>query len=313
MSYNPWNDSEQLESDIASGGGEGVTGPPVPGLPGEDGETGPMGPPGQPGPAGDAGAPGSPGAQGAAGTQGPPGEQGSDGEPGPPGPTGPPGASGAPGNDGATGAVGPAGPAIFLAAAQGEDGEMGPPGLPGPAGAPGGGSLTKISGSSGAAGSDITAQILTSAAATNSTTSYATVMTTTGVGTGWWHFRYFIVSQSGATTTGQKFRVDHSGTAGKFGCLAQWPSSGTTATTDIWAAGADATSNRLMQHNTAVADAGEMGPMTDVQTANADMFMVLQGYINVTATGELHLDHASEVAAASTVQAGTALILTKIG
>lgn len=171
---------------------------------------------------------------------------------------------------------------------------------------------TRIGGSSGTAGLVETQQILTANAASNSTTTFAAVMTTNTVGTGWWHFKYYIVTQSGATTTGQKFRVSHSGTVGNAGYLFIYPTTGGAATNDIWACGADATANVMVQHQRAVAIAQDVGPMTDVLTANADCQGTIEGYFEVTASGNLTLDHASEVAAASTVQAGTHMELVKI-
>jgi hypothetical protein len=41
------------------------------------------------------------------------------------------------------------------------------------------------------------------------------------------------------------------------------------------------------------------------------MLAVIEGYIIVTAAGDLELWHASEVAAASTVKAGSSLILQR--
>lgn len=312
----------------AQDGADGEPGPPGPsgpsGTSGSDGATGSQGPVGpavyvvaEPGADGEPGPPGrdgAPGTAGGTGAQGPVGPavfftfDGVDGDPGPPGQRG---VDGVIGVDGDPGAPGPAGPAVFMVAQEPDEPLM-IPGPAGPAGQAGGGDITRISGASGAAGLVETWQILTANAASNSTTTFVTVMTTTGVNTGWYSFECFIVSQSGAATTGQKFRLQHSGTVGNIGELFMWPSTGTTATVDVWAAGADATSNRMMQHNTSVTLAGELGPMTDIQTLNADVFAKWCGYFEVTANGTLTVQHASEVAAASTVQAGTHLILRKI-
>ena len=171
---------------------------------------------------------------------------------------------------------------------------------------------SKITGAAGPSGPDQTWQILTANATPNSSTTYVPVMVTTGLEPGWYQYEYFVVVQSGAATTGVKLRVFFAGTAGQGGTLAEWPSTGTTDTNNVLASGAGSTGARMLQHFEAVASGGDLGPMTDVQTANADAFIKLTGYLEVTDTGDLVLDHASEVAAASTVQAGTWLCLRKV-
>jgi sorbitol-specific phosphotransferase system component IIBC len=53
------------------------------------------------------------------------------------------------------------------------------------------------------------------------------------------------------------------------------------------------------------------GTTTDVDTANADLLVKITGMMIVTVAGNIELWHGSEVAAASTVKAGSSLILTK--
>lgn len=207
--------------------------------------------------------------------------------------------------------AGTPGPALFFLANDGEQGDNGPPGPAGAAGAPGGSSITRVSGASGAAGADITYQHLTSDAATNNTTTYATVMTTTGVGSGTWRFSYLVVYRSAATTTGVKFRVNHTGTVPRTVMTARYQTTGGTAAT----AAADqvtTTTAQMLEGWSSRALNADLGPTLSVDTANADMMMVIEGTIVVTVSGSLVLDHASEVAAASTVQSGTHLRLEKI-
>lgn len=170
----------------------------------------------------------------------------------------------------------------------------------------------RISGNSGAAGEYKTLQKLSSNAAANSTATLATVMTTTGVGVGTWHFKYNIRYQSGATTTGVDFAVNHTGTTGAFLMTTWFATTGTTATSGAPDQTSSVTATMIegkaqRTKNTAV------GATQSVDTANADMHMIIEGTIVVTATGSLELKHASETTAASTVMADSILELTKIG
>jgi hypothetical protein len=172
--------------------------------------------------------------------------------------------------------------------------------------------IAKIAGATGDAGPHETNQILLANAPSNSTTTFAPVMTTKRVAPGWYTFRYFVVTQSGAITTGQKFRVRHSGTVGEYAVIMRWPSTGAAATTSVWQAGNVTTASLMLQFFQQFTHPNDLGPMTDVNAANTDMLCVIEGFLQVTAEGDLHLDHASEVAAASTVQAGTHLELRKV-
>jgi hypothetical protein len=46
--------------------------------------------------------------------------------------------------------------------------------------------------------------------------------------------------------------------------------------------------------------------------ANADMLIIIEGTMEVTASGNIELWHGSELAAASTVKAGSNLVITKV-
>lgn len=154
---------------------------------------------------------------------------------------------------------------------------------------------------------------LTSDASSNSTTTTAKITgldLATGVGT--FIFEYFIRYQAGATTTGVKFDVNHTGTVTHFQWWQSWADVSATAATaapdqdqilstggvqGLFASRAKGTAGR--------------GTTLSVDTANADMMMLIQGFMIVTVSGNLELYHASEVAAASTVKAGTILRLTR--
>ncbi len=176
----------------------------------------------------------------------------------------------------------------------------------------GGSAFTRINGSSGAAGADKTLQKLSANAAANLTTVLLAVMTTTDVGVGTWNFRYNVIYQSAALTTGVDFAVGHSGTNGSFVVSSQFVTSGGAAATGT----ADQTAGNLatmVEGKAARAKATKMGTTLGVDTINADMHMVIEGIIVVTATGSLTLEHCSELAASTQVMADTTLELTKIG
>jgi hypothetical protein len=237
---------------------------------------------------------------------------------GPEGEAGPEGFPGAPGPAGAAGAAGPAGPA----------GIPGPPGLdaeepefpylipgpPGPAGGAGSGAgLTRINGSSGAAGADITWQKLSANAPANATTTLATVMTTTGVGAGTWRFRYTVRYQSSVTTTGVKFAVNHTGTAGAF-VLSWWMvSTGGAAATGVGDQVSAVNVGQLVEGKSERAKNTATTASAGVDTINADMLAIVEGMVVVTVSGNLEFKHASETANSTQVMADTMLELQKIG
>lgn len=170
----------------------------------------------------------------------------------------------------------------------------------------------RISGSSGAAGSYKTLQRLSSNATTNSTTTLATVMTTTGLAAGTYQFKYSIIYQAGATTTGVDFALTFAtGTVTKVVMMTSFISSGGAAAA---ATATQATTNtaNLAEGKAARALATKVGASLGVDTLNANMLVTLEGVLVVSVAGDLNLQHASEVAAASTVQADTCLELTKV-
>jgi hypothetical protein len=127
-------------------------------------------------------------------------------------------------------------------------------------------------------------------------------------------FRYYVRYQAGATTTGVKFDVNFTGTVTAF--VWNWHVVDTTATAATAAADQDAVAATGQVYSVfasrAKGTAGR-GTTISVDTANADMFAVIEGIMTVTVAGQLDLYHGSEVAAASTVMAGSSLILTKTG
>jgi hypothetical protein len=155
---------------------------------------------------------------------------------------------------------------------------------------------------------------LSSDAASNSTTTGVeiTELQVAGVTPGTYVFQYFLRYQSGATTTGVKFGINHTGTAAVFAATMRYQESTTAASTGAASqAAAGGTLHAGASTRTKSTTSPNLGPTASVDSANADMLAVIEGYIIVTAAGDLELWHASEVAAASTVKAGSSLILQR--
>ncbi len=173
---------------------------------------------------------------------------------------------------------------------------------------------TRISGSSGAAGEYKTLQKLSADSASQTSTTPATVITTTGVGVGTWVFDYWLIFQSAATTTGIKIAVNHTGTVTTYQMHADFLSTGGAAATGVAdgiAAGAttglhEGFAERVI-NTSSKASVG-------VATANANQFLVVRGIIVLSATGSLEFKLGTEVAASGVkLMADSTLELTKIG
>ena len=125
--------------------------------------------------------------------------------------------------------------------------------------------------------------------------------------------QYWIRYRSQAVTTGVKFGVQLTG-AGAIVATLRYQESTTAASTG--AASQSAPGGRLVggaSARTWSTTAPNLGPTASVDAANADMLAVVEALVSVTSPGDLELWHASEVAAASQVKAGTSLIVTRTG
>ncbi len=125
---------------------------------------------------------------------------------------------------------------------------------------------------------------------------------------------YYIWYQNGATTTGIRFDLNFTGTVTVFLWNQSWVDASATAAT----AAADQDAVAATGHvyaafaSRAKGSAGR-GTTISVDTANGDMLMRIEALFIVTVAGDLELWHGSEVAAISTVKAGSSLILHKTG
>lgn len=174
--------------------------------------------------------------------------------------------------------------------------------------------FTRISGSSGAAGPYKTLQKLTANSIDQTSLTPGTVMTTTGVDVGIWHFEYTLIFQTAATTTGIKIAVNHTGTVATYQMHADFLSTGAAAATGV-TDGISTVATAGIHEGFAerVLNASSKASV-GVGTANANQLIVVRGVLEVTATGSLEFKLGSEVAASAVrLMADSVLELTLVG
>ncbi len=172
-----------------------------------------------------------------------------------------------------------------------------------------------ISGNSGTANQNPagteTKQVLTANATANATTTIGTVMTTSSLPAGTYRYVYEILTLSAATTTAQKFSVNFSGTSSVHVYNLFYPSQGVTAATGVVDQDINVTTGAVWGHLATRTNNTTLGPLTDHDTTGVVRYRI-EGILICSTTGNLLLGHASEVAASSTVQAGTMLLLERL-
>ena len=175
------------------------------------------------------------------------------------------------------------------------------------------GLLTRISGDSGAAGADETWQVLSADSASQTSVTPATVITTTGVGSGTWKFLYTLIFQTALTTTGIRISNNHTGTVTTYIMTSHFVSTGGAAATGIHdgistsaTAGLNEGFAERVINTTSKASAG-------VGTANSNQIIIVEGIIVISATGSLEFKLGTEVAASGVkLMAGSNLHLLKM-
>lgn len=153
---------------------------------------------------------------------------------------------------------------------------------------------------------------------TDQSNSTVTLTKVTGldkaVTAGVYRFAYLVRYQAAAATTGIRLSVNFSGTNTFFTANMQWVDVSATAATatptqaNTQAAGAVVGAFAARAKSTA-----GWGTTLGVDVANSDMLVIIEGHFNATSAGSLELWHGSEVAAASTIKAGTSLLITRMG
>ena len=134
---------------------------------------------------------------------------------------------------------------------------------------------------------------------------------------GTWNFKYNLILQSATTTVGLLLGVNYTGTATRFMAWLKWPDVGVLAATgQMDDASAIATGAIVAYSNTRTESttAPNMNTGTaGVITVDQDHFVILDGIIVVSDTGDLELWHGSETATATRVEAGSTLEVIKFG
>lgn len=126
-------------------------------------------------------------------------------------------------------------------------------------------------------------------------------------------FKYYLIYRSTNTNTGVRFDVNYTGTVTNFVWIQRWVDTSATASTaapdqdDVAAAGGVIGSFSSRAKGTA-----GRGTTVSVDTANADMLMIIEGIMVVTVAGSLDLYFAGETATTVSLEAGCSLIVTPI-
>ena len=174
--------------------------------------------------------------------------------------------------------------------------------------------FTRINGSSGAAGPYKTLQKLSADSASQTSVTPGTVITTTGVGVGTWHFEYTLIFQSAATTTGIRISNNHTGTVTTYIMHSDFVTTGGTAATGQHDAIITSTTTGLHEgHGERVLNANSKAS-AGVATLNANQMIVVRGIMVVSVSGDLQFRLGTEVAASGVLlKADSMLELTKVG
>lgn len=159
----------------------------------------------------------------------------------------------------------------------------------------------------------ITTAVLTADQSNSTTTLTKVTGLDKNLDVGTYQYKYMVRYQSSTTATGVRFSVNHSGTTSFFLGRITWTdvaSQGSTAQADQ-----DAVTGSGVVIGSFAARAKSTtgwGTTIFVDTANADMMMIIEGTFEVTASGNIELWHGSETADTTTVKTGSSLVITKV-
>ena len=133
------------------------------------------------------------------------------------------------------------------------------------------------------------------------------------LGIGIYTFKYFIIHQASAVTTGRGWSVNFSGTVTNFLTKESYIDTGTANLNNaqIQAGGAGNTYIGGSGQNVKSALAN-FGITTSVSVANTDMLTIIEGTFEVTVAGNLELYGASEVVSNITVKKNSNLVVNTI-
>ncbi len=128
--------------------------------------------------------------------------------------------------------------------------------------------------------------------------------------TGVYYYQYLLIYQSAATTTGVKFSVNYTGTTTRHVNFQRWSDVSATASTAVPDQDNIGAAGHVMGcfASRANSTAGR-GVTLSVDTANADMFMIIEGLLVSGGAGDLQLYHGAEVAATTSLMVGSSLVI----
>lgn len=132
---------------------------------------------------------------------------------------------------------------------------------------------------------------------------------------GVYNFMYNICWQAAATSTGKHYAINFTGTAAVYAATLMHAENTTAASTGAASmAGYAVTNSKLISGSgarTKATTSANLGTSISVDAANSNMHDMIQGYIIVTAAGNLELWSGSEVAANTTIKEGSSLLLNR--
>jgi hypothetical protein len=148
--------------------------------------------------------------------------------------------------------------------------------------------------------------------------SATTATEVTGLGpmtleAGTYEFRFQLIVQSATTTVGIGLGINFTGTAAVHTILLTYPGTGTTAITGVMD-DVGAGTGQIVEHNVQTAfstTAPNMVNTAGFATINANVPVIIEGILVVTASGDLELWHSSETATSTTVKAGSSLVVCR--
>lgn len=155
---------------------------------------------------------------------------------------------------------------------------------------------------------------LTSDFATSSATAAEVTGLTLALPTGTFTFNYWLLIQTSATATAWKCSVNHDGTVTSFVYDVFATGANPLAADGILDQDISLTTGGLFNVNAARAKStAGLTAFVSCDTANSDMLGLVTGLMVVTVAGNLELWYASEGAVATTLKAGTSLVVNRCG
>lgn len=157
--------------------------------------------------------------------------------------------------------------------------------------------------------------VLTAQHSISSMTATAVADLTQTLEAGTYVFQYSLIVRSATATVSPMYGVNFTGTATKAKMTMQYSDQSATLLAAIGTASAVGTtalgfgmSQSVTAESTTTPNMGHVG---GVGTIAADIFITIQGVIVVTASGNLELWHGSETATATSIEAGSSLVVVR--